>query len=153
MKFCCYTRYNNNKKKCDKCKKKLIKIYKYNIINKLPNEILQRIIYFYIKSKYMFYYVNLQFVSKFWNLNFNTFLYTQKFLNYKNILIRKKKNKYFVTSTYYNIKFAKLYISKDKSKYNILFGNENIDLASHKINLNTKYISILNFKYLKFLTF
>lgn len=151
MKFCCYTIYNNNNKKCNKCRKKLKKIYKYNIINKLPSDILQLIISFYIKSKYMFYYINLQFVSKSWHLNFNTFLYTQKFLSYNNIL--KNKNKYFITSIYYNIKFAKLYISKDINKYNILFGNENIDLASHKIKLDTKYISIQNFKYLKFLTF
>ena len=150
MKFCCYTLYSNRKKKCNKCNKLLPNIIKYNsnILNKLNNDMIQNIIYFYFKSKFMFYYADLMLVSKKFYYNFNEILNcNHNFKNYDNSF----KSIYFIKSNKFKIKFAKIYISNDKYRYNILFGNENLDLATHKSILDSKNIDITDFKYLQFL--
>ena len=150
MKFCCYTPYSNRKKICNKCNKLLPNIIKYNsnILIKLNNDMIKNIIYFYLKSKYMFYYTNLMLVSKKFYYNFNEILKCNyNFIKYDN----SSKSIYFIKSNKFKIKFAKIYISKERHKYNILFGNEKIDLATHKSFQNCKNIDIKNFQYLEFL--
>ena len=131
MKFCCYTPYNNNKRKCTKCKKKLIKNSKKNIFEKLPHDIIQHILKFYLKSKNMFVYSNLSLVSKTFNYNFNILYKSLQYIPYNNI-DKFNKSIYYVSSKYFNIKFAKLYFHKTQGKFNLLFGEENTLLSSHK---------------------
>ena len=131
MKFCCYTKYNNRKRKCIKCKKPLSKCTNKNLLEKLPNDILQYILKLYLKSKNMFCYSNLMLVSKTFNNNFNILYKTFKYISYKN-LYNLNKSVYYVKSTHFNIKFAKLYFHKTQYKFNLLLGEENMVLATHK---------------------
>ena len=152
MKFCCYTSYNNRKQKCTKCKKKLIKGSKKNLIEKLPTDILEYIIQLYLKSKNMFFYSNLSLVCKYFSYNFNILYKSFKYVQYKN-LIDLKKSIYFVTSKKYNIKFAKLYFCNSKRKFNLLFGEENMELTKHKINFYnlSKFYETYNLVYFDFI--
>jgi len=133
MKFCCYTPYNNNKRKCTKCKKKLIKSSTKYLFGNLPQDIIQYIFQFYLKSKYMYYYSNLSLVSKIFHKNFNILYKSLPCIPYKKM---KNFNKpiYYVTSKHFNIKLAKLYFNKSSYKFNLLFGEENMLLSMHKIN-------------------
>ena len=133
MKFCCYTPYNNNKRKCTKCKKKLIKNSKKNIFEKLPQDIIQYIFQFYLKSKYMYYYSNLSLVSKTFHNNFNILYKSLPCISYKKMKDCDKPI-YYVRTKHFNIKFAKLYFNRSAYKFNLLFGEETILLSMHKIN-------------------
>jgi len=131
MKVCCYNLYNNRKKFCIKCKKKLINSTNKNLIENLPNDIIQYILKLYLKSKNMFFYSNLSLVSKSFNYNFNILYKYFQYIPY-NINNLLKKNIYFVTSKKFSIKFAKLYFCLGRDKFNLLFGEENMELSKHK---------------------
>ena len=131
MKFCCYTPYNNNKRKCTKCKKKLIKNSKKYLFGNLPHDIIQYILHLYYNSKYMYYYSNLSLVSKTFHNNFNILYKSLPCISYKKMKDFDKPI-YYVTSKHFNIKFAKLYFHKTQGKFNLLFGEENTLLSSHK---------------------
>ena len=131
MKFCCYTPYNNKKKKCSKCNKKLIKSTNKYLFGKLPYDIIQYILHLYYNSKNMYYYSNLSLVSKTFNYNFNILFKSSQYIPYNNI-DKFNKSIYYVSSKYFNIKFAKLYFHKTQGKFNLLFGEENTLLSSHK---------------------
>ena len=135
MKVCCYNLYNNRKKFCIKCKKKLTNSTNKNLIEKLPNDIIQYILKLYLKSKNMFFYSNLSLVSKSFNYNFNILYKSFQYIQYNNINNLLKKNIYFVTSKKFNIKFAKLYFCLGRKKFNLLFGEENMELSKHKSHL------------------
>lgn len=134
MKVCCYNLYNNRKKYCIKCKKKLTNSTNKNLIEKLPNDIIQYILKLYLKSKNMFFYSNLSLVSKSFNYNFNILYKYFQYIPYNNIK-NLKKNVYFVRSEKFNIKFAKLYFCLGRNKFNLLFGEENMELSKHKSHL------------------
>ena len=131
MKVCCYNLYNNKKKFCIKCKKKLIKSTNKNLIEKFPNDIIQYILKLYLISKNMFFYSNLSLVSKSFNYNFNILYKYFQYIPFNNIK-NLKKNVYFVRSEKFNIKFAKLYFCLGRKKFNLLFGEENMELSKHK---------------------
>ena len=133
MKLCCYTSYDNRKKKCIKCRKKLIKSTNKYLLGNLPNEIIQYIFKLYLKSKNMYYYSNVSLVSKYFNYNFNILYKSFKCISHKK-MENLNKSIYYVKSKYYNIKFAKLYFHKTQYKFNLLFGEENMELATHKVN-------------------
>ena len=152
MKLCCYTPYDNRKKKCVKCKKKLIKSSKKNLIETLPKDILEYIIQLYLKSKNMFFYSNLSLVSKYFSYNFNILYKSFKYVQYKNFT-NLKKTIYYVTSKKYNIKFAKLYFSNSQRNFNLLFGEENMELSKHKIKLYnlSKFNEVSNLSHFDFI--
>jgi len=131
MKVCCYNLYNNRKKICIKCKKKLTNSTNKNFIEKLPNDIIQYILKLYLKSKNMFFYSNLSLVSKSFNYNFNILYKYFQYVSFNN-LNNLKKNIYFVTSNKFKIKFAKLYFCSGRNRFNLLFGEENMELSKHK---------------------
>jgi len=133
MKYCCYTEYSNNKRKCTKCKKKLNKNSKKNILENIPEDIIQNILKFYLKSKYMYYYSNLSLVSKTFYDNFNILYKSLPSIPYKE-MGNFNKPIYYVRSKKLNIKFAKLYFSRGAKKFNLLFGEENMLLSMHKLN-------------------
>lgn len=150
MKFCCYTSYSNRKKKCIKCNSKLKNISsKKNIICLLSDDIIQKIIHKYLKSKFMFYYCNLSLVSKTFNSNFNILYKSFTSINYSK-LNKPYKSIYYITSEKFKIKFAKLYFRMTKL-YSLLFGEENIDLGTHKnYTLSNKNFEKYNIENLKF---
>ena len=152
MKFCCYTSYDNRKKKCVKCNKKLIKSSKKNLIETLPQDILEYIIQLYLKSKNMFFYSNVSLVSKYFSYSFNILYKSFKYVQYKNFT-NLKKTIYYVTSKKYNIKFAKLYFSYNQRKFNLLFGEENMELSRHKIRLYnlSKFNEVSNLSHFDFI--
>ena len=131
MKVCCYNLYNNRKKFCIKCKKKLTNSTNKNLIEKLPNDIIQYILKLYLKSKNMFFYSNLSLVSKSFSYNFNILYKYFQYFSFNN-LNNLKKNIYFVTSNKFKIKFAKLYFCSGRNRFNLLFGEENMELSKHK---------------------
>ena len=146
MKCCCYKLYNNKKKICIICKKKLPNSTKKNLLEKLPPDIIEYIIKLYIKSKNMFFYSNLSLVSKTFNYNFNILYKSFKFFSYNNFN-NFNKTIYFVKSKKFNIKFAKLYFYLGRNKFNLLFGEENMELSTHKssmIKYDNKFYNISN---------
>ena len=82
----------------------------------------------------MFFYSNLSLVSKSFNYNFNILYKYFQYIPYNNIK-NLKKNVYFVKSLKFNIKFAKLYFCLGRNKFNLLFGEENMELSKHKSHL------------------
>ena len=158
MKCCCYTLYNNRKKICSKCKKKLIKSTNKYLLYKLPHELIQNIFRLYYKSKYMYYYSNLSLVSKYFNYNFNILYKSFKSILYQFPLTyfdNLKASIFYVKSVHFNIKFAKLYFHKSKKKFKLLFGEENMLLATHKYSNDIcyKYIDIYYLQYFEFIIF
>lgn len=150
MKCCCYKLYHNRKKICIICKKKLTNSTKNNLLEKLPPDIIQYIILLYLKSKNMFFYSNLSLISKSFNYNFNILYKSFQYISYNNF---KNLNKtiYYVRSKKFNIKFAKLYFSVGRYKFNLLFGEENMELSTHKYYSIDKFYDIsilLNFDFI-----
>ena len=151
MKFCCFIQYNNYKKICIKCKKKLNNSNNKCLFYKISYELIQYIFLLYYKSKNMYYYSNISLVSKYFNYNFNILYKSFKF--FKPFLYENFTNSiYYVKSTYYNIKFAKLYFHKTYNKFNLLIGEENMSLAEHK-NISNLYHKLINQYYLIYFDF
>ena len=149
MKFCCYTPYSNKKRICTICKKKLIKNTKKDLFSILPQDIIHYIFLFYLKTKYMYYYSNLSLVSNVFHYNFDILYKSLPCIPY-NEMKKFKKTIYYVTSKTYNIKCAKLYFSDGRTTFNLLFGEENMLLSTHKFNnINNKldiyYLSYFDF--------
>lgn len=148
MKSCCYKLYNNKKKICQVCKKILTNFTKKNLLEKIPSDIREYIIRLYLKSKNMFYYSNLSLVSKSFNYSFNKLYKSFQYISYNNfdnLYNNLIKSIYFVKSKKFNIKFAKLYFYQGRAKFNLLLGEENIQLSIHKYHsIDNKYHSINN---------
>lgn len=150
MKCCCYKLYHNRKKICIICKKKLTNSTKKNLLEKLPPDIIEYIIQIYLTSKNMFFYSNLSLISKSFNYNFNILYKSFQYISYNNFN-NLNKTIYFVRSIKFNIKFAKLYFSVGRSKFNLLFGEENMELSTHKYYAIDKFYDIsilLNFDFI-----